>query len=168
MAKFSNTKGAFTLVEVLVSVGIMIVFLPFAASMLTNSKLLASYSKHKIQAAYAAQQIIETQRSIISTYFPPPSSLPLSTTIGPEQVLLDTQGNYTKADCAANAANLFCGTATITVTPALYTNSSGATVTSTTVEHFVVAISWNEQILKSQVPMTETYAEDIANDPMLN
>ena len=40
----------------------MLIFLPFAASMLTNSQLLASYSKHKIQAAYAAQQIIETQR----------------------------------------------------------------------------------------------------------
>ena len=62
MNKISNTKSGFTLVEVLVSVGIMLIFLPFAASMLTNSQLLASYSKHKIQAAYAAQQIIETQR----------------------------------------------------------------------------------------------------------
>jgi prepilin-type N-terminal cleavage/methylation domain-containing protein len=170
MAKFSNTKGGFTLVEVLVSVGIMLIFLPFAASMITNSQLLASYSKHKIQAAYAAQQIIETQRQIISTYFASPLG-PLSSgqsdTIGPSSVVLDTKGNYANTNCSTNPA-LFCGTATITVTPAVYTNSSKVSVTSTTVDHLVVSISWFEQIVKLKVPMTETYAEDIANDAMLN
>ena len=62
MKKNLKNKKGFTLVEEIVSVGIMVIFLPFAASMLTNSQLLASYSKHKIQAAYVAQQLIETER----------------------------------------------------------------------------------------------------------
>ena len=123
MEKFSNTKSGFTLVEVLVSVGIMLIFLPFAASMLTNSQLLASYSKHKIQAAYAAQQIIETQRQnpFLVTLAPGQS---VTVSPAPQSVVLDTKGNYTNTNCSTNP-NLFCGTATITVTPAVYTNSSG-------------------------------------------
>ena len=162
MDKVSNTASGFTLVEVLVSVGIMLIFLPFAASMLTNSQLLASYSKHKIQAAYAAQQIIETQRqnafvSLLAGQ---------SQVIGPSSVVLDTKGNYANANCANT--NIYCGTVLITITPTVYTNSSGVKTTSSTVDHFVVSISWSENILELKVPMTETYAEDIANDPMLN
>jgi type II secretory pathway pseudopilin PulG len=165
IAKFFNTKGAFTLVEVLISIGIMLIFLPFAASMIINSQLLASYSKHKIQAAYAAQQIIETQRQNPFLVIAAGNSVTVQPS--PASVVLDTKGNYSNTNCSSNP-NLFCGTAVITVTPAVYTNSFGVKVTSTTVDHFVVKISWVEQIVKSQVPMTETYAEDIANDPMLN
>ena len=163
MAKLSSTERGFTIIEVLVSVGILLIFLPFAASTLTNSQLLASFSKHKIQAAYAAQQIIETQRQnpfivlLAGT----------SQTIGPASVVLDTKGNYANVNCSTNP-NIFCGTAVITVTPTIYTNSSGTQVTSTTVDHFVITISWSEQVLNSKIPVTETYAEDIANDPILN
>ncbi len=163
MKNLANTKGGFTLVEVLVSTGIILIFLPFAASMLTNSQLLASYSKHKIQAAYAAQQIIETQRQNPFLIILPGHSV----TIGPAAVVLDTKGNYANTNCSTNP-NLFCGTASVTVTPAVYTKSSGAQLTSAVVDHFVVQISWVERISALQVPMTETYAEDIANDPMLN
>ena len=163
MKKLTTTASGFTIVEVLVSIGIMVIFLPFAASMLTNSQLLASYSKHKIQAAYAAQQIIETQRQnpflVIAAGH--------SVVQGPASVLLDTKGNYANTNCGANP-NLFCGTAVITVTPTVYTSTTGVTTTSTLVDHFVVTINWNEQILNSKVSMTENYAEDIANDPMLN
>src|SRR6202167_1172053 len=102
MGKFSNTKSGFTLVEVLISVGIMLVFLPFAASMLTNSQLLASYSKHKIQAAYAAQQIIETERQNAFISLSPGQSQ----VIGPSSVILDTKGNYANANC--NNTNIYC------------------------------------------------------------
>src|SRR5450631_4292650 len=96
MDRFFNRESAFTIVEVLVSVGIMLVFLPFAASMLTNSQLLASFSKHKIQAAYAAQQILETERqnAFISL------AAGQSKVIGPSSVVLDTKGNYVSATCA--------------------------------------------------------------------
>jgi len=159
MKKLPNTKKGFTLVEVLVSVAILVVFLPFAASMLTNSRILASYSKHKIQAAYAAQQIIETQRQLP---FAQIVSQPL------QNVVLDTKGNYTNVNCNTNP-NLFCGTALITVSQEAYTNTAGAKgPASPNIDHVVVTISWKEQQLNKLVPMTETYAEDIINDPMLN
>jgi prepilin-type N-terminal cleavage/methylation domain-containing protein len=161
MNKFSKKSG-FTIVEIIVSMAIMLIFLPFAASMLTNSQLLASYSKHKIQAAYAAQQIIETQRQNPFLVLAAGQSVAQ----GPSSVILDTKGNYANPNC--NNTNIFCGTAVITVTPAVYTNSLGVKTTSTTVDHFVITINWVEQILKLKVPMTETYAEDIANDTMLN
>lgn len=163
MNNFSDTKSGFTIIEVLVSVAIIAAFLPFAAGMINNSQLLASYSKHKIQAAYAAQQIIETQRQ--NTFITLAAGG--SKTIGPAAVVLDTKGNYSNTNCSSNP-NLFCGTALITVTPAVYTTSAGVQTTSAVVNHFVVKINWVEQILKLQVPMTETYAEDIANDSTLN
>lgn len=165
MDKFSDTKQGFTLVEVLVSLGVLLVFLPFAASMITNSQLLSSYAKHKIQAAYAAQQIIETQRQtspfIVLT-------AGQSKIIGPASVILDTKGNYNNLNCSTNTS-IFCGTATVTVTPTVYTSTTGVKgPASTVMDHFVVLINWNEQILNSKVAMSETYAEDVANDPMLN
>ena len=168
MGKYSNTKSGYTIVEVLVSVGILIIFLPFAANMLTNSKLLASFSKHKIQAAYAAQQIIETERQspFIILAAGQSQTIPAA---GANAVILDTKGNFSYNTCNNANAGAFCGTSVIKVTPAVYTSTSGsAQPASTTVDHFVVTISWIEQVINLQVPMTLTYAEDIANDPMLN
>ncbi len=180
MGKFSNTKSGFTLVEVLVSVGIILLFLPFAANLLINSQILASYSKHKIQAAYAAQQIIETQRQEPISYFAPKLATqnPVNTTIT-GAVVLDTKGNYSNTICNSNV-NIFCGTATITVTPETYTNNAGQITTSPTaiftpsigapysyytMAHLAIKISWIEH----KIPMNEYYAEDIiVNDPMLN
>jgi len=162
-----NTKSGYTLVEVLVSVGILIIFLPFAANMLTNSKLLASYSKHKIQAAYAAQQIIETERQNAFIVLTAGQSQTIPST-GSNAVILDTKGSYSSSSCTNTNAGNFCGTSVIKVTPAVYTSTTGVQTTSTTVDHFVVTISWIEQIVNLQVPMTETYAEDVANDTMLN
>jgi len=183
--KNKNKKSGFTLVEVLVSVGIILVFLPFAASMLTNSQLLASYSKHKIQAAYAAQQIIETQRQEPISYFAPylATTNPMTTpTIA--QVVLDTKGNYNNTNCATNTS-IACGTATVTIASKVYINSAGqknypptatysppspaASYTYYTIAHVTVQISWWEQVINIKVPMNEYYATDIiVNDTMLN
>jgi prepilin-type N-terminal cleavage/methylation domain-containing protein len=183
MNKFSDTKQGFTIIEVLVSVGIMAILLPFAASTLINNKVLASYAKHKIQAAYAAQQIIETLRQQPLSYF-----APMLKTVNPvnppimEAVVLDTMGNYMNTYCSSNP-NLFCGTATITVSGETYTNSGGQQTTYTatyqppvgvaytynTIAHLGVNISWNEQILSLKTPMSIYYATDIiVNDSMLN
>jgi len=183
MVKSFKKNSGFTLVEVLVSVGILLIFLPFAASMLTNSQLLASNSKHKIQAAYAAQQIIETLRQKPISYFAPilstaiPNNAP---TIITEWVMLDTKGNY-PASC--NSANIPCGTATVTISPETYINSAGqktnytavyqpvigAAITYYTIAHIAVNINWTEQIVKTKVPVNENYAADvIVNDPLLN
>ena len=167
MDKILKTKSGYTLVEVLVSVGIMLIFVPFAGNMLANSKLLASYSKHKIQAAYAAEQIIETyqQSAFIVLSAGQSQTIPAA---GANAVILDTKGNYASSVCGNGNTGNFCGTAVITVTPSVYTSTTGVKTTSTSVDHFVVTISWIEQILKLQVPMTLNYAEDIANDTMLN
>ncbi len=66
--------------------------------MLTNSQLLASYSKHKIQAAYAAQQIIETHRqnAFIVLSAGQTQTIPAA---GSNAVILDTKGNYASSTC---------------------------------------------------------------------
>lgn len=162
MNKTLTTKSGFTFVEVLVTMGLMLLFLPFAASMLTNSQLLASYAKHKLQAAYVAQQILETQRQNPFITL----TAGQTSTIGPSSVVLDTKGNYNNTTCGNS--NAFCGTAVVTVTPTVYTNAAGVKTTSSTVNHFVVQIYWNEKISVLFVPITETFAEDMANDPILN
>jgi type II secretory pathway pseudopilin PulG len=160
-----DNKSGFTIVEVLVSAGIMILLLPFAAGMLTTTQLLASYSKHKIQAAYAAQQIIENQRQ--SAFVVVPAGTTVTILPSPSSVILDTKGNYASANCNNNS--IFCGTAVVKATQAVYTGTNGvAQAASTTVDHYVVTIQWIEQIVNLKVPMTETYAEDIVNDTMLN
>src|ERR1700679_946706 len=117
MDKKLSSKGGFTIIEVLVSVGIMLVFLPFAASMLTNSQLLASYAKHKTQAAYVAQQLLEAERQL-------PFANIVSQPAG--AVARDPKGDYPNVGGATNP-KLFCGQAVITVTPAVYTSTTGVT-----------------------------------------
>jgi prepilin-type N-terminal cleavage/methylation domain-containing protein len=162
-----NTKSGFTLVEILVSVAILIIFLPFAASMLTNSNLLASYSKHKIQAAYAAQQLLEAQRQSAFVVLAAGASKTIPAA-GSNAVVLDTKGNYTVVNCNGANTGDFCGTEVMTITPTVYTSTTGVKTTSTTVDHVSVTVSWVEQVVKLKVPMTLTLAEDIANDTMLN
>jgi len=180
MKFFSKKESGFTLVEVLVSIGILLIFLLFAASMLTNSQLLASYSKHKIQAAYAAQQLIETQRQQPISHF-----APYLATVNPVRtaiigsVALDTKGNYANVNCGGNP-NIFCGTATIAITPETYSTTMpnntatyqppvGLAYTYNTIAHVAVTISWTEQVLALKVPMNEYYAADIlVTDSMLN
>lgn len=186
MNKSSNTERGFTLTEVLVTAAIIGISLPFAVSMLINSQLLASYSKHRIQAAYAAQQIIETQRQQPISYFAPMLKTTTPTIIT-AWVMLDTGGNYNNTTCTSG--NLPCGTATITITPKIYTYSVGPPLiqnTATyqppapgvaysyyTIAHIDVAISWSEQIsttkVSKKVLMNENYDADImVNDALLN
>ncbi|MDE2213815.1 MAG: type II secretion system protein [Candidatus Omnitrophica bacterium] len=164
--KFWGTRGGFTLVEVLVTLGLVVIFLPVAGAILTNSQMAASLSKHKTEATYAAQQIIEAQRQ---DPFVVLSSGHTQVT-GPSWVILDTKGNYNNSNtgvCSTYNTNntVFCGQAVVTITPAVYTSTSGTKTTSTTVDHVAVQIYWNENRF---IHPSVTYATDIANDPMLN
>jgi len=181
MNKFSNSKNGFTIVEVLVSLGIVLIFLPFAAGILVTTQYLASYSKHKAQAAYAAKQIIEMQRQQPQpvSYFAPKLATqnPVNTSTT-KLVALDTKGNFN------NSTNYFYGTAVITVSPppyvitasnptfytAVYTPpNNGAPITYYTVAHVGVQITWSERIFNTKVPIKESYATDIiVNDSMFN
>ena len=153
MFKLANTKSGFTLVEVLVSTALIVMFLPAIGNLLTNSQLLASISKHKIQAAYLAELIMEKERQLP---FANISSQPAT------NYPLDTKGVYN------NTSGYYYATVTITVTPAVYTSASGVQTINATIDHVVLQISWLEQITKSPVTITEDYTGDIANDKMLN
>jgi len=161
---YKKSAQGFTLVEILVTVSIMLIFLPFAASMLTNSKLLSSYAQHKMQAAYAAQQILETERQ--ATFVTTATVAKPVTIAG--TVILDTKGNYNNTTCSTAGGTAFCGTSVVTVTPTVYTSTTGAQTTSTMLDHISVQIGWNEKIGNSFIPMTENYSEDVVNDTMLN
>ena len=143
----------------------MLVFLPFAGSMLTNTQSLGSYSKHMIQAAYAAQQIIETERQLGYTSGNSYNNFGLiQASQGTYPVTLDSKNDLNNT----NPGSHFMGTATVTVTAAVYTNSSGQKVVNHNVDHVTVKISWIEHVLNAQVPMSTYFSEDIAFDPMLN
>jgi len=171
-----KTSGS-TLVEVLVTTLLLVAFVPMVLSALTSSQYLASFAKHKLQAAYVAQQNIETQRQIIATYFTP-TPVTQSTT---QPIVLDTKGNYNPVTCTTYSPPnnnapfnkppyyyLPCANMVIAVAQASYTTTGGVTTNSGTTERFTVTITWIEQGLTSKIPVTETYVEDIVNDNMLN
>ena len=57
-----RSKQGLTLVELLISVGVMLLVVIAAAQVLLSSQFLASYQRHKVQAMYAAQQLLEQKR----------------------------------------------------------------------------------------------------------
>ena len=153
MLKRTNIKSGFTLVEVLVSTALVIMFLPVIGTLLINSQQLASIAKHKIQAAYLAELIIEKERQL------PFANITSQTATN---YPLDTKGNYN------SSAGYFYATVVITVGPAVYTSTTGATSINANIDHVALQISWIEQRGKSPVTITENYTGDIANDKMLN
>ncbi len=137
-----NSKNGVTLVEVLVSIAIVLVLLTAAAKTILNGQFLTSYARHKTQAMYAAQQLLEQQRWLAF-------STTSSQTTAP--VILDTYGNY------SSSAGYFYGTAITTITNIdAYRN------------HVTIEIDWPEQILSGKVMMKEYFATNIANDPISN
>ncbi len=181
-----NTKSGFTLAEVLVSAMIFVTLSLIVAATLINCQLLASIAKHKTQAAYAAQQIIETQRQQPLSYFAPYLAV-VSPVVTPTNwsVVLDTKGNYayTTINCGTNTNTLFCGSATLTITPEAYYNNGGVKTQYQatyqppvgvaynyyTIAHLAIQISWPEEVLKKKINMNEFYSADIiVNDNMIN
>lgn len=96
-----NSQSGLTLVEVLVSVLLIVILLTAAAATILNSQFLSSYSKHKIQAAYVAQQIMEQQRRL---------GRAARSSRASAAVTLDTRGTY------ASTTDDFLGNRVITVT----------------------------------------------------
>ena len=131
-----------TLVEVIVSVAIVVIFLTAAASTILNSQFLASYSKHKLQAMYAAQQIIEQERRLSYANIISVASTP---------VTLDTKGTYN------TTADDFLGNVIITV--------SSVDVYHKQVQ---IQINWQEQITSAKATLREYYSTNIADDTVPN
>ncbi len=142
MNKFIYHKKGGTLVEVLVSIGIVLIFLVAAVTTILNSQFLASYAKHKLQAMYVAGQIIEQERRLSFSNIITQASTP---------VTLDTNGTYN------TAADDFLGNSIITVTSL-----------DAYRKQVQVQINWQEQILAGKRTMTEYFSTNIANDSLPN
>ena len=142
MNKFSSFQRGSSLVEVLISIAIVAIFLVAASSTILNSQFLASYSKHKLQAMYAAEQILEQERRLTYGNLVSVVSTP---------VTLDTKGTYN------TTADDFLGNAVITVI-----------VLGTYSKQVQVQINWQEQVTSGKLTMKEYYSTDIANDTVTN
>ena len=141
MKRILKSQRGASLVEILVSIGIVMLFLAAAASTILNSQFLASYSRHKIQAMYVAQQLVEQQRRYLWASIISVASTP---------VTLDTQGT-------GSAADDFMGNSVITV------STLDAFRKSVQVE-----INWREHVLNGNITIREFYTTNIANDPIPN
>jgi len=139
MNKLLYLKKASTLIEVLVSVAVVLIFIVAAVTSLLNSQFLASISKHKLQAMYVAQQILEQERRLSFANITTQPSLP---------VTLDTNGTYN------TTADDFLGNRIITVIN-LDAYRKGVQL----------QINWKEQVLANKVTMAEYYSTNITNDP---
>ena len=146
-AKFTGNihsldKG-FTLSEILISAVLIVVLLSAAATTIINSQLLSSYARHKLQASYAASQILEQQRRL---------AFPNIVSASAAAVTLDTKGTYNTTE------DDFIGTAAITVT-----NIDAYR------KKVQVEIAWPERLVAGgQITIREYYATTIANEPQLN
>jgi len=143
MRNISSSDNGLTLIEVMVSVALIVILLTATASTIINSQLLSSLARHKVQAAYVSQQILEQQRRLAFSNI---VSLPAAA------VTLDTRGTYNTTN------DDFIGAAVITVT-----NIDSYR------KKVQVEIDWPEWLLTgAQVTMKEYYATTIANEPQLN
>ena len=94
-----NDKG-FTLAEILISFAFLTVVLLSFLFALNMYRFTASYSRHKVQAVYWAQSILEEKRR---------SAFPLLVSSAFGAIALDPNATF------ANAADDYVGTATVTV-----------------------------------------------------
>lgn len=137
-----NLQSGLTLVEVLVSILLIVILLTAAATTILNSQFLSSYSKHKIQAAYVAQQILEQERRLgLAGMSSQPSAV----------VTLDTKGTY------GTTADDFLGNRVITVT------SGGAFRKMVQVE-----VNWQERFGTGKVTMREYFTSTFTDESALN
>ncbi len=131
-----------TLVEIVISLGLIVILVTSTASTVISSQFLASYAKHRVQAMYVAQTILEQKRRL-------PFASILS--VGSTSVTLDNKGTSDSTDD-------FMGSYIFTVSnsPSVY------------LKPVQVTVSWQEQITSGKVTMTETINTTIANESQLN
>ncbi|MBF0618702.1 MAG: type II secretion system protein [Candidatus Omnitrophica bacterium] len=143
MHTHKNAETGLTLVEALVSLAIVTVLLVTATEGILNSRFLGSYSRHQVQAMYAAQQILEQYRR------QPFSTVSLNTS-GP--VILDFNGDF------SNTGTYLYGTAFISVVNI-----------DPDRDKINVEVDWQEKMQDNKnVTMKEYYSTIIVNDPVPN
>ncbi len=142
MKQVSRAKGGFTIAEVLISVSVIALVLVAFLGVLVISQEIASYSRHKVQAMYAAQRIVEEQRRLAFATLASQASAAIS---------IDTRGTFN------TTADDFMGTRRITVT-----------TLDTYRKRLAVEVDWIEHTFRGNVTMREFCTTDIANEPQLN
>jgi prepilin-type N-terminal cleavage/methylation domain-containing protein len=142
--KNSISEKGFTLVEVMTSMAIFVIVLAGVALALNASTRFASYTKHKAQAIYIAQQTIEAYRRY--PFGQAPGALN-------GVVTLDPSGTFN------NTADDFRGNRVVTVIPV---------AGNAFLERVQVEINWQERILGGAITMREYLSTNIANETQLN
>ncbi len=142
MKRSFKCEAGFTLIEVLVSTLVVASLVLAGAKTITDSQYLNSLSRHKVQAMYAAQQILEQKRR---------ATFVAASSVVTAPVVLDTYGNF------SNTNGYFYGTSVTTVT------NLDAYRNQVTVE-----VSWPEQVLAAKRTTREYFSTNIANDPIPN
>ena len=137
-----RSQKGFTLVEVMISFSFLTVTLLSFYAILISNAYMTSYNRHKLQAAFAAQRILEEQRRATFANL-------VSANLG--AVSVDTKGTFN------TTADDLMGAAVLTVTNLdIYRKRAQ------------VEVNWPERSALGAVTMREYYATDIANEPQLN
>ena len=141
-----SRKIGFTLVEVVISCALIaIAFISFEALIYTT-RYFISYSKHRLQAIYAARTVLDMERAaafndIKSTQFNPP----------------------TYPGCNMDKLNAIVTVTTYPTIAGPYNDPS--CLYRKTVQ---VTVSWNENMNGVPIMKQESLTTDIANDPVIN
>lgn len=139
--KLISQRG-FSFAEALLCLALIPPVVGFSFQIFINQKALASYARHKSQAMFIAQQIIEEQRRLaFSTIASKTSAV----------VTLDTKGSF------GSTTDDFTGNRIITVT-SIDANK----------KLLKVEINWIQVMNAQRQTIREYYATIIANEPQLN
>ena len=142
MSYRSGMSKGFTLVEVLISVGILALVWVSAVGIMVVGNYAASHAKHKAQAIYIAQRILEEERR-------QPFSSIVSLTSAP--VSIDTKGTF------STTTDDFTGNRVVTVTSL-----------DTYRKRVLVEVNWSERTNGVNITKREYCSTDIANETQLN
>ncbi len=142
MKKLRRPHSGLTMVEILISMALIVLLITAATHSTLASQFLASYSKHKIQAAYVAQQLLEQQRR---------TSFASIASAASAAVTLDTNGTY------GTTTDDFNGNRIITVTSI-----------DTYRKTVQIEINWLERVGPGKVTEREYFKATIAKEPELN
>ena len=142
MKQLFRSSSGFTLVEVLTSILLLLIVWTVSLNSMVNYKHIDSFAKHKIEAAYVAQRILEEQRR-------QPFANLVTRNYGP--VSIDTRGTFN------SSADDLIGVAKITVT-----------ILDAYRKRVQIEVSWPELSAIGTVTKKEYYATDIANELELN
>jgi len=142
MKSIPKLENGFTLIEIMISSFIFVLVWMAIATSFIAVRSLGSYSKHKVQAIYVAQRILEEQRRQPFANLVSQASAP---------VTIDTMATF------STTADDFMGNRIITVTNI-----------DTYRKRIQVEVNWTEFISRVAIVMREYCTTDIADEPQLN